>query len=865
MKKKLNIVFQTHWDREWYLPFEVYRYRLIHVMRRIIKALDHKEISTFILDGQTLPLDDYLETAEPSEKEKVLTYIKAGKIIIGPWYIAMDEFLVHGESMIRNLELGHQACQFYGNEQKLGYIPDTFGHVGQMPQILKAFGINDAMMWRGVHPLKSEFIWEGIDQSKCFTIFLSEGYYQPILNQDDYEKAVEAYIAKIEKLAHTDELLLTAGGDHLMPIDQPLDIRIQTLSKNSDDVSFEVTDYQTYINRVKDKVDIKDLEHIKGELRENTNCYILPNVLSTRSYLKINNQHLEDLMLGTIEPLVASQYLFSEAAPYTYIDAIWKNILKNQPHDSICGCSVDSVHQENEHRSQLAFQQIESLMQGIGEDQHLRPMQYYGDHHKKVFDDDQSFSLFNPHPYNYSGIINATLWLNEQSPCHQGFMIKDGDGHAYEVSLIKTTEKRFFASPLDYPPAFRKGQTYQVTFEVKDLKAMALTPFYCEPTSTFNQTEVSESYVIENKYIKVELHLDGTLSLTSHERKETLTGMHQFYSEMDCGDTYNYAKPEQDYLSVAHLSEKPTVIHSNHQSVMTYQLTLKQPEGLDATHQAHKDSFVESLITVELTLHHDQPMVYAKTIIDNQAKDHRLRLVYPLGQRIDRTVSDSVFELKERIANREESFVAQRLKEVPVVVDPSLSMIVCHKENENFVVFHRGLHEYQVEGKLNESILKHTLLRSVGYLSRDDFKTRGGAAGPNLETPEAQVLRPTTVTYAFGFQTQTTSLAHIYQQAKVYRQPVVMLKGVSLNKPHALIKLSHQEVILSSTRKISPNQIEIRLWNPYAYEQTIDLSSDYKMVSFVETNMLKENKKTVNHQIQLAAHEIKTIDITYEK
>jgi alpha-mannosidase len=133
--KTCHIIFQTHWDREWYYPFETFRYRLTHVIKRVLDALDHHEIDKFILDGQTLPLEDFLEVAEETEKEKILAYIKEGKVVIGPWYIAMDESLVTGESIVRNLEIGIKTAESYGKNQYLGYLPDTFGHIGQMPQI----------------------------------------------------------------------------------------------------------------------------------------------------------------------------------------------------------------------------------------------------------------------------------------------------------------------------------------------------------------------------------------------------------------------------------------------------------------------------------------------------------------------------------------------------------------------------------------------------------------------------------------------------------------------------------------------------------------------------------------------------------
>ncbi|MCK7485182.1 MAG: hypothetical protein MZU97_06225 [Bacillus subtilis] len=87
----------THWDREWYRPFQEFRLRLIDVIDQIINQLTQGEMNSFYLDGQTIALDDYLQI-HPYKKEQIIELIKNKKLLIGPWYVLADEFLVSGKA-----------------------------------------------------------------------------------------------------------------------------------------------------------------------------------------------------------------------------------------------------------------------------------------------------------------------------------------------------------------------------------------------------------------------------------------------------------------------------------------------------------------------------------------------------------------------------------------------------------------------------------------------------------------------------------------------------------------------------------------------------------------------------------------------
>lgn len=861
MNKTLHLVFQTHWDREWYFTFERYRYRLMHVVERAMIALENEEIAYFILDGQTLPLEDYLEVCESSQKQRILKLIKSGKMIIGPWYIAMDEFLVQGESIIRNLEIGRKIAQTYGTIQQVGYLPDTFGHIGQMPQILNDFSIDNAMMWRGIDVNQSEFIWCGVDDSKLFTVFLSEGYYQPLINEKDFINGIKGYAERVEKKACTDHLLLTAGGDHLMPTFENLKERIQRIEMAYPHLKLNVTNFQDYIELLKKETKDYTLPTITGELRSNAKAYILPNVLSTRSYLKKLNQELEDEMLGFIEPMVALSHLQSKDIPLSYVEHIWKTILQNQPHDSICGCSVDEVHQENEMRGLKAKQMIESFTEGLLSKLNGLPMSFYNKEGKRIDSDDATFSLFNPHPYPYSGVIEGKLWLNEDHQ-YRGFVIVDENGNEYQAVIEDIEPKRLFVSPLDYPPLFRPGKEVTFKAHVKNIKALSITMFHVKEQS-YIETYISTNNTIENDKIKVVLHQNGSLDLVDKNTKEVYSGWHTFYASMDAGDSYNYSKPEQDDQFFAVLDGEPCVRQSSISQTLTYTLLLNQPEGLHSSRKYPLDTRVITKIHVVLTLDQHARFVKVKTMIDQKGKDQRLRMQFPLGTHLTYHTNDSAFELVKRESNRKEEWSAERLKEVPVVVDSSLSMIHGVNGTRGIQFFHRGLHESQMVQIHDQTVTEVTLIRSVSHLSRDDFRSRGGAAGPNLATPEAQCIRLHTFDYAFGPIDETVNVMDSFKNAIHFRKQPRVLKAYGDSLP-SMFQLSNDLIILTSFRLIQSNVIEIRLWNPNEEQQTTHLSSDLMINSLHEVAIDQRYLGHLTQDVQLSPNEIKTIHIQYK-
>ena len=172
----IHLLSHTHWDREWYLTFQQFRLKLVHLVDGLLDLLaSDPDYQYFMLDGQTIVLDDYLHM-RPENEEILRAHVQSGRILIGPWHILPDMFLVSPEAHVRNLLQGGRTARRFGYKMMIGYIPDPFGHPGQVPQILRGFGIPTAAVWRGVGDQPCEFWWQSPDGSRVLMAFLRDSY-----------------------------------------------------------------------------------------------------------------------------------------------------------------------------------------------------------------------------------------------------------------------------------------------------------------------------------------------------------------------------------------------------------------------------------------------------------------------------------------------------------------------------------------------------------------------------------------------------------------------------------------------------------------------------------------------------------------
>lgn len=349
-KKEVIAYLHTHWDREWYREFEVFRLRLIRVFDNVLDLLEQNKIPSFYFDGQVVALLDYLEL-RPEKEDIIRKLIKDKRLFIGPFYCLVDEFLTDGICFRKNLEIGLNIAKSFGCTDFIGYLADTFGHSKNIPSILQEYDINKAIVWRGCGDLPAEFIFNGVN-----TVNLIRGYFMDIfsaqINIDEKVKIIKSNLDIIAEKSG-DTLLLPIGADHL---GVPIDIADQIITVNEclDNYEIKLSSPFEYFNKVKFKTEHKD------ELRDNSKTFILQGAYSARLLLKqLNTKCSYKLDLANkLQNEFGNNY--QKAIDYAY-----KLLLQNQAHDGICGCSTDDVHNENITRYKKVLQIAETIIEEI--------------------------------------------------------------------------------------------------------------------------------------------------------------------------------------------------------------------------------------------------------------------------------------------------------------------------------------------------------------------------------------------------------------------------------------------------------------------------------------------------------------------
>jgi alpha-mannosidase len=344
----ITLVPHTHWDREWYAPFDEFRGRLVAMMDTLIE-LGNAGFPHFHLDGQTAMIDDYL-AVRPEREADIRRLAEDGRLSAGPWVTQMDEFLVSGESHIRNLERGLARAGALGRALRVGYLPDQFGHIGQMPQILANEGIDRAVVWRGVPKEidRTQFWWEAPDGSRVLTEYLAFGYSLgwDIEQQQDPEELAASLRRKAEHVAPflaSERMLITVGADHTGP-DATLPERLAIADEHLQGITVR-------IGSLSDHLDARPNDAVpswRGELRSSARAHLLPNVYSARIHQKRERGRVEALIERYAEPLASLVPGFDW--PAEELDRAWTLLLWNGAHDSACGCSHDQVARDVDAR-----------------------------------------------------------------------------------------------------------------------------------------------------------------------------------------------------------------------------------------------------------------------------------------------------------------------------------------------------------------------------------------------------------------------------------------------------------------------------------------------------------------------------------
>jgi mannosylglycerate hydrolase len=813
----LHLVPHTHWDREWYEPFQRFRLRLVDLVDSVLDRAEADRRFCFTFDGQTAMLDDYLEI-RPEAEPRLRALVEAGQLAVGPWHILSDEFLTGGETLARNLELGLARAGRLGGAMAVGYLPDMFGHAAQLPQLLRRAGLEHAVVWRGVPAAvdRHAFRWVAPDGSAVRTEYLVGGYGNAaglFAHPDHLDKAVTRLHQLLEPFFGQDPVLAMYGTDHSTPLPDLLEV-VDDLNRSQDRFQVRIDTLAAYIGRAGGGGGGLAAWH--GELRSGARANILMGVTSARVGLKAAFAEAERLLVRYAEPL---QALHGSAWPEPFLTLAWRRLIESSGHDSITGCGSDAV------ADQVAVRLGEAAQLGAGLAERVA-----AEVARRV--PTGAAAVLNPSPFRRVGLIELDLavpddWDEVTLELPDGHRVATQE-HGRSPALMHTEElpgtrvaeafrrvhgRKLFDRVINGVTVEETGDGRRLTFQVDDHP----DPLYLDMDQLAGEVEVAAAAApderfqlqvvapprrrlqalvpapplgwtavaarpgrgqldhpvatgpgrLDNGLVAVEVAADGTLDL--HGGGVTLQGVGRLVDGGDAGDLYNYAPPAADRLvadpdsvAVTTLARGPV------RGELLVERGYSWPLGLDPAATARSGELAPVRTATRVELRAGEPFVRLQVGFDNPASDHRLRLHLPLAGPAASSFAEGQFAVVERATQAEGGH-----GEEPLATYPAAGFV----DARGAAVLLNHVTEYEL--LLDPPELALTLLRAVGQISRNVHRYRNEPAGPETPTPRAQCLGPVTARLAVYPHQGSWHRDGVLQQLERYQHDLLVAPGTA--------------------------------------------------------------------------------------
>jgi len=819
MSTRVAIVPHTHWDREWYSPFQTFRLRLVRLLDALLPMLESDlSYSRFLLDGQTAVLDDYL-SVRPEAAPALARLASSGRLAIGPWMVLMDEFMVSGETMVRDLQLGIARGSELGGVMDVGYLPDMFGHVAQMPQLLRLAGFEHAVVWRGVPAAveQTAFWWEAPNGSRVRAEYLYGSYSNGRDIPDDAKRLVLRARDYEQELgpARLRDMLLMNGTDHQMP--QPwLGRVVAEANAVQDEFEFAVTSLPEYLADQPSE----GLVTVAGELRSGARANLLMGVGSNRVDVHRACARAERSLEKRAEPLSAL-FLPPAQYPHALADIAWRKLVLNSAHDSSCACSSDEVVDQ----VLVRYYEARQIGDGLTHDAMNALASQVGAPAGTTV-------VANPTARARTGIVDARV--PGTGPCH--FVGPDGEPHAaqvldesggegfhtmvtgqkvrwvldmmrgtefagrqihaYDVSETDGTgdqhdivlhEARGTDERVDLAELKQQmlalgdaGHTMRVRLQVAPVRHVLFDTGEIEefgwscftatdgPVPTTSAAARATENGLSNEHLTVVVDpTDGTYAIETADGPR-VAGLGRLVDDGDGGDTYNYSPPgldlvidRPDAIRVATTETGPA------RARITVEADYVWPEfahGDERSCSRRSDETVRVTMRTTLELRPGERFLRVAHEIDNRARDHRLRAHFPLPAKVDGSDAECAFAVVHRGLTAEGG-----VHEYGLPTFPSRRFVDASDGNVGLALLHDGLLEYEVVDDGRAIAL--TLLRAVGYLSRTEPQLRPNPAGPPDALEGPQLLGTQRAEYAVLLHSGDWNTADCYGAADAFLVP----------------------------------------------------------------------------------------------
>lgn len=880
MKRKVHVVPHSHWDREWYFTTSRSKVYLMKDLKDVLDTLEsNPDFKYFMVDAQGSLLDDYIKWM-PQDKDRITKLVKEKKLVIGPWYTQTDQLVISGESIVRNMYYGMKRCETFGGYMNVGYVPDSFGQSGNMPQIYKEFGIDDTLFWRGVSDdmvNHTDYNWRGDDGSVVFTTQIPFGYYIGGNIPEDPKQSEEFWqkecFEKAGGRSATKHIYFPNGFDQA-PIRTNLPEIIKERNEKDPENEYVISCIEDYIKDVKSEN--PELEEVSGELVIAKHMRIHKSIFSSRSDLKVMNTQIQNYVTNVMEPLLTLSYNLGNDYPHEAVGEIWKLLFENAAHDSIGSCISDTANED----VYVRYKQARDIAVNLVE-LHSRLIAT-----SVKNDAEMTFTLINTLPQKR----NDTVVIKTYIPGGD-FAILDEKGNKVDYTVIESRDLTDYvlSQTIKLDPSrkfYVPSQVLEATIAIKtsDVPAFGYVQYTLD-TKGNSAKNLEKKATLENEFYAINVEEDGSLTITDKENNVTYKNQGVLVENGDDGDSFNYSPPRKDLEVFSNKSECSVEVSGSDiydQAVIKFNMVVPK----DLEERAEGKVSVNLPITMTVALRKDSKVIDFNVHVDNKGLSHRLCVLFDSQIVSSFNYADEQFgsikrpnyyekEMKLYMASAENKTEkkagVQELanwandqstwQEPPISIEPTQSYVSLTDGKQGIAVIPQGVREYEV---LDNHMIRLTLFRTYGFMGKENLIYRPGRASGEriIETPAAQLLKE--MDFAFGFTTYASDIneANVDTLAKAYNTNIEVytyaeflngrlifsqreIEGTKESR-YSLFE-TENKLVVSAIKKAEDNEgYIIRLFNGKNHENTSDtIKFNFDVKEAYYTNLREEKTEDI--------------------
>ncbi len=874
-KKLYCIISHTHWDREWYLTFEQFRIRLVDMMDHLLEILENDPGYRFHLDAQTVVLEDYLEI-RPARRDEIMRYVREGRLLVGPWYVQNDFHLTSGESTVRNLLMGIRIAESFGGCMRVGYAADQFGLCSQLPQILSRVGLDSCVFGRGFARGETQFYWEAEDGSRVLCEHMAAWYNNAQRFPEDPAEALElARECGRQCLEHgrTHACLLMNGVDHLEAQENLTGILRAVQPLLADDEEMFQDTLPEYLARVREEVRERGLTLpvYTGEFRDLGAPNVLTGTLAARVYLKQRNARSQARLEKCFEPLYAAAAMYGVCDyPHDYAAYLWRLLILNHPHDSVCGCSVGAVHDHMMDRFRRLEENLDELI-SRGEDVLLSHVNRAG-----LSAEQYLIMAVNPTQLTWRGPLEAEVSVPaaEDTGC---YVLADSRGREVPYRIVR--EERGvnirLLSPINLPGEMTVNR-YTIRFCPGGLPGLSHKTYALTPAATRREPQTVRPRPLrrmENSFLRVSINRNGTIDMTDKATGITHRGLLLLEDNADRGDTYTFCENDgseivtnQNLRAAVSRGEDTPELQSRR---IRYALNIDRAIG-----SGRLD------VDITLTLRRGDSTLGVVIRVENSCIRHRLRVRIPTGIAADENYAGQPFDVLVRPK-------VSSYRQDSTHPNTDFCGIDAPDGSHGFAVLQEGLYEYEHMTGEEDGTLALTLLRSVCRITGDFAHEKTMAEGWKTDATCLGTNIFRMALYPYSGDRETAAVAAHAQQFMA--MPTAFCRSVDPDKftggrpfvqgtklsaifrrplPHAdrviprdarLFSWDTDSMILSAVKgaEAADGSIIVRLYNSTSGPLDFAFTSRKRLCRASETDLCEQEKRAVpvlsGHRLELHA------------